>query len=438
MTLSGARHRPKIGYGRIPATDEYLDYGDLGRVALGPGEQLASEWQSAGLSLPDESAMRRYRLGRVRDQLRANDCDAILIYDPVNIRYATDTTNMSIWTSHNHVRYCLVFADGPVIMFEFSHGEFLDVYSENVDEIRPGHAFAYMYVGPRGDEVAIRWAEEIASLLREHGRGEGRLAIDTVEIEGLRALEACGVTVVPGMWMMEEARLIKSSDEVDAIRCAAHACLAAVDDMRAAFVPGITEMALWAELQRGNFARHGEWIETRILASGPRTNPWYHESSSRVIEAGDLMGFDTDLIGAYGMCIDMSRTWICGGGQPSAAQQSTYALALEQIERNLELFTPGASYHDITFGSWYPSADEYNKYTLLAHGAGMCDEYPAIFHRENWDAVGFDGELQPGMVICVEAFVGPKTGGEGVKLEQQILITDRGYDLLTSYPLGLT
>ena len=432
-----SRHRPKIGYGRTPATDEYLDYGELSRIALGAGAPLTEQWQAAGLELPDESSMRQYRLDRVRNQLRANHCDAILLYDPINIRYATDTTNMSLWTSHNPVRYCLVFTDGPVIMFEFSHGEFLDVYSENVDEIRPGHAYSYMYVGERTDEVALRWADEIAALLAEHGRGDARLAIDTGEIDGLRALDQRGVDVVSGMWMMEEARLIKSADELKALRCAAHACMASIDDMRNVFEPGITEMALWAELQRGNFARHGEWIETRILASGPRTNPWYHEASSRVIEAGDLMGFDTDMIGAYGMCIDMSRTWLCGAGTPSADQQSTYSLALEQVERNLELFTPGTSYRDITFGAWYPSIDEYNKYTVIAHGAGMCDEYPSVFHRDAWDAVGSDGELKPGMVMCVEAFVGPKSGGEGVKLEQQIVMTDSGYELLTPYPMEL-
>ena len=42
------------------------------------------------------------------------------------------------------------------------------------------------------------------------------------------------------------------------------------------------------------------------------------------------------------------------------------------------------------------------------------------------------------MVMCVESFVGPKHGGEGVKLEQQILITETGNELLTRYPMALT
>ena len=94
--------------------------------------------------------------------------------------------------------------------------------------------------------------------------------------------------------------------------------------MEAALKPGISENELWAELHRGNIARGGEWIETRLLSSGPRTNPWFQECSSRIIEAGDLVAFDTDLIGPYGFCADLSRTWLCGDGPPSDEQRDLY------------------------------------------------------------------------------------------------------------------
>lgn len=67
--------------------------------------------------------------------------------------------------------------------------------------------------------------------------------------------------------------------------------------------------------------RVGEWIETRLLSSGPRCNPWYQECSGRVIQNGDLVGFDTDMIGAYGVCVDTSRTWLCGDKAPTAEQK---------------------------------------------------------------------------------------------------------------------
>ena len=222
------------------------------------------------------------------------------------------------------------------------------------------------------------------------------------------------------------------------MRRAVHACQTAIDEMRAAFVPGITEMKLWSVLFAGNLARYGEWIETRLLSSGPRTNPWYHEASSRVVQDGDLMGFDTDMIGAYGACVDMSRTWLCGDGKPKPEQQHIYDLAREQIERNMDLHRPGVTFRDVTEKSWYPAAEDYNSYTVLSHGVGLCDEYPSIYSRERWDSAGYDGVIQAGMVMSVESYVGAIGGAEGVKLEQQVLITENGPELLTDYSLDLT
>jgi len=53
-----------------------------------------------------------------------------------------------------------------------------------------------------------------------------------------------------------------------------------------------------------------------------------------------------------------------------------------------------------------------------------------IYYPDDWEAFGYDGVLQPGMVICVESYV----GRVGVKLEEQVLITDEGSETLSSYP----
>ena len=140
---------------------------------------------------------------------------------------------------------------------------------------------------------------------------------------------------------MELARAIKSADEIRAMRCALATCEAAMAAMQAALRPGISEQELWARLHAENVRRGGEWIETRLLSSGLRTNPWFQECSSRVIEAGDLVAFDTDLIGPYGYCADISRTWLCGDRPASAAQRDLYRLAQEQIAHNLALVRPG-------------------------------------------------------------------------------------------------
>ncbi|NKC13207.1 MAG: M24 family metallopeptidase [Gammaproteobacteria bacterium] len=435
-TLAPKRHFPKIRGGR-PIPEWFIKHTDNNTHHLGPTPQVLDEWAAAGLQLPDLSRMRRYRVARVREQLRQHQCDGALLYDPLNIRYATDSTNMSLWTMHNAVRYAFIATAGPVIVFEFSDAEFLSAHCDVIDEIRPATTMHPFWVGSRVLEVAKRWADEIAALLDEHGGGGRRLAVDILALEGIRALEACGVDLVSGQPLMEKARLVKHEEEINAMRCAAHACQRNLDDMKAMLSPGVTEVALWARLQESNTLRFGEWIETRLLASGERTNPWFQEASSKVVKAGELIAFDTDLVGAYGMCIDMSRTWLCGGGAPSGAQQQLHDLASETVARNTELFKAGASLREVTEKLWYPPLDEYNGYTVMAHGTGLCDEYPSVYAREKWDSNGFDDIIPAGAVMSVEAFVGKRSGGEGVKLEQQIVVRESGPEPLTDYPLAL-
>lgn len=88
--------------------------------------------------LPDETldAARHFRLSRVRQLLHQNDLSAILLYDPFNIRYAFDCSNMQVWTAHNTLRYALIFADGPGIMFEFKACEHLSEGLPGLDEVR--------------------------------------------------------------------------------------------------------------------------------------------------------------------------------------------------------------------------------------------------------------------------------------------------------------
>lgn len=441
MTMStsgGGRHIPKIRGGMAPPP-WLVDHTDRNLHQLGPRPETLAEWNEAGLELPDLAAMRTFRLERLRAELRRHDCDAALLYDPVNIRYATDTTNMSLWTAHNAVRYALVVTDGPLVMFEYSEGEFLSAHSEVVDEIRPATSLEPFYVGDRMAEIAARWAGEVVEVIDDHARSGGRrLAIDTLSLDSIRALEDLDVDLVSGMRILEDARLVKGPDEILAMRCAVDSCQRDIDDMRSIFEPGVTEVELWARLQHANFLRFGEWIETRLLSSGARTNPWYQEASSKVVEAGELMAFDTDLIGAFGMCVDMSRTWLCGGGELRSDQADVFARARDMIERNVPLFVAGISYRELTEKATYPDPAEFNGYTVLAHGTGLADEYPSIYIREKWDLTGFDGVVEIGNVFSVEAYCGRRGGGEGVKLEEQIVVTETGPELLTTYPIGPT
>ena len=354
---------------------------------------------------------------------------------PLAGRYATDSTNMQLWTTHNAVRYCFVATEGPVVLFDFHQCEHISIHLACVDEVRIGKAWSYYGAGYRYSEVANNWAAEIADLVKQYGGGNSRLAIDRCNEEGIAALHQRGVQTFNGEEVMEQARMIKCDDEIKAMCCSISACERSMEMMQQEMEPGITEQRLWSYLHAENIARGGEWIETRLLNSGPRTNPWFQECSSRVIENGDMVAFDTDLIGPYGMCCDISRSWLCGDKAPTDEQREIYQVAHEQIQHNTDLLKPGLTFRDLCFETKSLSEDYFpNHYSVLFHCVGLCDEYPAIYYPDDWEAYGNDGVLEADMVICVESYVGRVGGREGVKLEEQVLITADGHELLSSYP----
>ena len=148
-----------------------------------------------------------------------------------------------------------------------------------------------------------------------------------------------------------------------------------------------------------------------------------------------MVSFDTDLIGPYGYCADISRSWRCGEGKPDDAQRRLYAAAHAQIQHNIGILKPGMSFREVAEAAW-PIPDDYlsNRYTSLIHGVGLADEYPNIKHRVDFAAKGYDGIVEPGMTLCVESFIGAEGGKEGVKLEEQVLVTADGVEVLSSYP----
>ncbi len=428
------RHRTKISPFQTPSEETIAYAKELNSHELGPGELAFSEWDALGLERPNLPVMRQFRLNRIREKLREFDYAGAVLYDPLNVRYATDSTNMQLWTAHNSVRYAFVATDGPVILFDFHNCEHLSHHLDLVDEVRPGVAWFYFGAGSRYAEIADRWAAEIADLVVIHGGGNKRIAIDRCNEEGLQALHKRGIETFNGEELMELARVIKCEDEIKAMRCSIAACETAMDIMKTHMKPGVTEQRLWSYLHAENISRGGEWIETRLMASGPRTNPWFQECSSRPIEAGDIVGFDTDLIGPYGMCCDISRTWLCGD-KATDEQKHIYRMAYEQIQHNQALLKPGVSFRELTFEAQSLPDDYFpNHYSVLYHGVGLCDEYPSIYYTDGWDDYGYDGVLEPGMVLCVESYVGRVGGREGVKLEEQVLITETGHELLSNYP----
>lgn len=384
----------------------------------------------------DIKRLRAYRLGRVQAELRRRDYGAALLYDPINIRYASGTKNMPIWTLHNAARYCFVPAEGTVVLFEFAKNcEHISQGVETVGEVRPGKLWFYYAVADRQAEQIERWADEIDALMRERCAGNRRLAIDRLDIGGIAALEARGLSVFKGHEPLERARCIKSPDELECIFASIAVCEMGLHKIQNAIEPGRTEIELWSILNHTNSEHGGEYIETRLLSSGPRTNPWFQECSNRRVRAGNLVAIDTDMIGPFGYNTDISRTFFCGPGKPTGAQRTIFNLSLEQLHHNIELLRPGVTFSELSERAWrapdrYAPLAEDN----LIHGIGMRNEYPEVVPPPNYATFGYDGMLEENMTVCVESYIGELGASDGVKLEQQVLITANGARILTGFP----
>ena len=380
--------------------------------------------------------VRAYRHDRIKQKVIEHDCAAILLYDPLNIRYATDCSDMQVWTMHNASRYTIVCADGHTICFEYKNAMHLADGLDWVDEVRPAVSWFYFGAGPLVDEKTKEWADEVADVVRQHGGGNMRLAVDKMEPGGVDALRAHGIEIVEGQELTEKARMIKSPDEIELMRWTIRVCEQGMWRMREHSVAGKSENEIWAQLHYENIRNGGEWIETRLLAIGERTHPWFQESSDHVGKDGDLLSFDTDLVGPYGYCSDISRSWTIGLVPPTNEQRVIYNFAKAEIEHNMSVIQPGMSFAEFSEKSMrIPEKYHDNRYSCAFHGVGLCDEYPAVpTHVDMEQGQGYPGTIEEGMVLCVESCTGHNDGPECVKLEVQVLVTDKGVEQLDTFP----
>lgn len=375
----------------------------------------------------DHRRLRSARLAKLRAELARRDYAGALLCDPINIRYATDTRNMSVWTLHSPGRYVFVATDGPVVMFEFGTSRHVSAGIESFDELRTSTPWFYFLAGPRVEEKARSWAAEIVDLVHRHGAGNRRLAVDRCEPWGAQLLTGAGIELFDAQEPLEQARMVKTQEEIQYMQLSMEVCDLAIDRMRSAVRPGMTENELWSILHQTNIAYDGEWIECRLLASGPRTNPWFQECGNRVIQAGDLVCFDTDMIGPGGYLADVSRAFVCPGVRATAEQRRLYEIAQEQVLFNVELLRPGLAFREFSARCWnVPAAFTDNRYMMMVHGAGLADEYPSLVYLQDFEGWGYDGVFLENMVVCVESYIGEVGGREGVKLEEQVLITRNG------------
>ena len=380
----------------------------------------------------DFDKLRSYRLDRVRNELKKNNIEACILFDPVNVRYALDTVNMSVYNMHNLTRYCFIPVDGPTILYEYFNCEILSKGLDLIDEIRPAITWDYFSNGDQSELQLKKWVNEVNDLSNTYFKSK-KIAIDVINGPAVNELNKKGIKVLEAKKILEQARVIKSSEEIKCMRAALDVADIGIIKMRDYLKSGITEDELWSILHKTNIENGGEWIECRILSSGSRTNPWMQESSNKIIQDGEIVSFDTDMVGPYGYCADISRAFVCGN-KFNENQKKLYQTAVEQIDYNSRLIKAGVTFKEFTEKAWIlPSKYYGNRYSVMLHGIGLCDEWPAIRYPTDGGERG--GTFQKNMTITLESYIGEVGGNEGVKLEQQYLVGENGLELMSHHPL---
>lgn len=371
-----------------------------------------------------------YGLERTQAALRAEGIGAALLFDAYNIRYVTGTSVMQVWTLHAMDRYVLVPATGRPILWEYPAAT-TNRPESAAYSVRTAKSWSVFDVGVHSRTRAAAVAAEVVALLAELDLGDTPLAVDRLDTYGFLALQEAGLSIRPAQLLMESARSVKSVDEVELIRRSVAVADRAVCHLLERLQPGRTEHQVWADFTGPAFADGAEYVECRLLSSGPRTNPWFQEATDRRIEPGDLVSFDTDLIGPAGYLADVSRAYLVGDRPPTSRQRRLYHDAeafLAEIAGELRV---GAAFDEVgeRLSARFPQKYHAQRYPFIAHSSGLCDEYPTILFDHH-----HQGQIEAGMLFCIEAYVGEEGDDEGLKLEEQVLVTDDGVELLSQAP----
>jgi Xaa-Pro aminopeptidase len=257
-----------------------------------------------------------------------------------------------------------------------------------------------------------------------------------------RSLDDTGVTLVPTDSIIEQLRIVKDAHEVEMLRKGGQLLSVVAAEIIGEITSGLKEQEFAARIdwriKNAGFERCS--FET-IVASGPNAALPHAHAGERVMRDGDLVVLDFG--GVYGgYCVDLTRTVALG--DPDAEMARVYGAVLEAQKAAIQAVKPGVRAGDIdaaareTLGR-HKLAEAFGHST--GHGLGVeIHETPRIGPRR--EATGTspappDVAIEPGMVFTIEpgAYL---PGWGGVRIEDDVLVTSDGVEVLTNVPTSLT
>jgi Xaa-Pro aminopeptidase len=379
----------------------------------------------------DLDSLRTERLDRLQAAMKSHDLEACLLFSEPNARYATGVTAMPIWSMSTFTRCAVVAAEGDPILFE--HSNSVHRSALRAVDVRPMHLWEF-YDDPRAQ--AHVFAREAVSALRELGFDGNRVGVDRLGMPAVLALQDEGLTLVDSSPTTQQARQVKTPQEVAAFRLNGRLVVEGLAEFEAAITPGITERELLSVYASAMLARGAEYLATNTVCSGSNTNPWRAEATDRALEAGDLVFIDTDTVGIEGCFFCVSRSFVCGDVAATTEQRDLHRTAHEWVTEMTRLVRPGITCGELAAAApKIPERFFAQRYEIMMHGVGLEEENPSVCHPQD-EQSNADTVIEENMAFVVECYLGEVGHSVGVKLGDEVVVTADGPEILAPYPFS--
>lgn len=379
----------------------------------------------------DVDGLRRERLARLQAAMRRHDAEVCLLFNEPNVRYATGVTAMPVYSMSTFVRCALVPQEGEPILFE--HANSIHRSALRAPDVRPMHAWEFFDDAQAEADV---WADEMLTAIRELGGTGETVSADRLGTPGYLALARRGVTIRDSAPVTQEARRVKTPQELLLLDRNATLVMDMLAAFEASIAPGVSERELLAVLSDAMIRGGGEYLATTTVCGGSNTNPWRAEATDRPLENGDLVYVDTDTVGIEGMFFCVSRTFPVGDAEPTPEQRHLYRTSHDWLVAMTALVRPGITCGELaTLAPPIPERFMEQRYECLIHGIGLEEENPSVCHPRDRQS-NADTLLEENMALVVELYAGEVGSRHGVKLGDQVVVTADGCRVLCPYPFS--
>lgn len=380
----------------------------------------------------DFTAIREDRLERFQSQMAADGVDALLLYDPWNIRLVTNTTWLPMFTDHKWLRYCLVTQSGEPTLFENPgiETEHREQYAPWIkDHLEP--SITWQYSGGAKANQVRRWADSLEATLADYGLSDGLIGVDRLDIDAEDELRDRGWELADGWPTIYTARQVNSPEEQKLIDQTAQIADAAFHRAKKTIEPGIRERDVVAEIGHELYKQGCEAIEVIVCASGMHTKPYLREFTDKKLRFGENVIIDFNASGPGGYYTDYVRNFVVGGA-PNEEQKRLYAETLNQVYDALEAIEPGVTTAEVAEAFPAYADDEVGTMTLVqyGHGVGVGFYEPPVITRGF--SMDYPQEIKAGMQLSIETYVEGEE--EGARSEEQVIVTEDGVEIVSLHP----